>query len=76
MNRKAPTTIIWNLHTIHGPVSNTSSYDNEQDITDEEYYGNYTFIVIEDNKKKKKKHILNDPSFIQLLDVDYNYEDE
>lgn len=73
MNRKAPTT-IWNLHTINGPVSNTSFYDNEHDITDEEYYGNYTFIVIEDDRKKMKKHVVNEP--IQLLDMDYNYEDE
>lgn len=66
MNRKS-TVSVWVLHKIDYET------DEECDISDEEYHGNYTFIVIEDDKKKCKV-VSNIKA--NLLQIDNNFEDE
>ena len=75
MNRKAPSLRFvnssWVLfpETAHASVCDDDEWSQQQE---EEYNGNYTFIVIEDNKKKCNRvaNIHNN------LQVDTNYEDE
>lgn len=51
---------------------NAACDSDQENMNDEEYYGNYTFIVIEDNKKKVKQVLKHG----NILDVDYNYKEE
>lgn len=71
MNRKAPTSqYSWVLELRKSPsISDDDEWSQQQD---EEYNGNYTFIVIEDSKKKCK-HVANIQPNLQM---DTNYEDE
>jgi len=67
MNRKTKDSNTWVFHQF-------KMSPNDEEWTqqhDEEYNGNYTFIVIEDNKKKCKKYENNNN-----LQLDTNYEDE
>lgn len=72
MNRKSVIS-AWVLHKIDASYE-TDDESDDKDITDEEYHGNYTFIVIEDNKKKCKLMASNIKS--NLLQRDEDFEDE
>jgi hypothetical protein len=66
MNRKLVSS-VWVLYKID------TSYetDEDTDMNDEEYQGNYTFVVIEEDKKKCKAVNLK-----SNLQIDENFEDE
>jgi hypothetical protein len=66
MNRKVASS-VWVLHKIDAQYET----DEDLDMSDEEYQGNYTFVVIEGGKKKCKT--TNIKSNLQLDD---NFEDE
>lgn len=72
MNRKSVTkytSSAWVLHKIDASYE-TDEDNDERYISDEEYHGNYTFIVIEEDKKKcKTSNIRNN---LQME----NFEDE
>ena len=68
MNRKS-TSSAWVLHKIETMYETD---EDDKDLSDEEYYGNYTFIIIEDDKKKTKT-VSNIKSNLQ---IDCNFEDE
>lgn len=72
MNRKSVIS-AWVLHKIDASYE-TDDDSDDKDINDEEYHGNYTFIVIEDNKKKCKVMASNIKS--NLLQKDEDFEDE
>lgn len=72
MNRKSVIS-AWVLHKIDASYE-TDDDSDDKDLTDEEYHGNYTFIVIEDNKKKCKLVASNIKS--NLLQKDEDFEDE
>lgn len=72
MNRKSVIS-AWVLHKIDASYE-TDDDSDDKDINDEEYHGNYTFIVIEDNKKKCKVVASNIKS--NLLQKDEDFEDE
>lgn len=72
MNRKSVIS-AWVLHKIDASYE-TDDDSDDKDISDEEYHGNYTFIVIEDNKKKCKLMASNIKS--NLLQRDEDFEDE
>jgi disulfide oxidoreductase YuzD len=70
MNRKTINT-NFNLHYIQLTHTSNITCEKEHEVSDEEYHGNYTFIVIEDNRKKNKKG-----AFCGVLDIDNSYEEE
>jgi hypothetical protein len=73
MNRKSVVS-AWVLHKIDASYETDDDSDDKDINNDEEYHGNYTFIVIEDNKKKCKLVASNIKT--NLLQKDEDFEDE
>lgn len=66
MNRKIASS-VWVLHKIDTHYET----DEDADMNDEEYQGNYTFVVIEEDKKKCKTANIK-----SNLQIDESFEDE
>ena len=71
MNRKTLNNNPWVLHRAQFLPHNNCDIDDtfhQDPSSDEEYYGNYSFIVIENGRKRTKNNVN-----LETLEFDDNY---